>query len=664
MLFINPLELLKLENQSEINLITSDIIKKNKRKLFADIELSDNGAYYYKGYDITKSDCESVINELDNKEKKEFYHYLVNTNPLLNDYLTSGNESLFSAFTHENIYKLPEFIAFINPYFSERFDKTFLKAFKSNDEKFLTSILKAQILLNQGNINSAFKAVSNEINRNIDTIKIITEEIKNEKRKCDNESLEEIVKKVTDTFPLDIINLLPSYFQSQINKIGSTINQLDLAIDKQFGISIYSVQLMNHLIELNIDSVGKKTFQENYDITIRRFNDKIDQESNAPILKEWAFKLNKIRELTSDIEKNLRYTNKIVKEINSILNVDELNSLPNFGNEIKDQIAYAIRSLSISSWNKQNDIHVAVILINIALSINISNSAKEKFETDLKELENIKRKREEDGTPILSAPTLHTINGVGTMLYGKTSYFVVLGIPIIPISRYNCTPNGDGYTFYGKLKLHKWQLIWKWSVPVLFMIWVVIELMSSPDVKSYSNNSSSEYSPNSSSNYANTTPTDTKVVNEIEMTNGNISGCSDFKPKYDYSIDNELEISTISTDAALKIFDKKNDKCIRFVFIKSGTIYKVKNIPEGVYYLKIAYGNKWSVIEGDSNCKGRFYSNSSYKRDDDLYNFNKKKYSDGRISIPSYTLKLYTTFSRNKTDNSTGSISEDDFFSN
>jgi hypothetical protein len=47
-----------------------------------------------------------------------------------------------------------------------------------------------------------------------------------------------------------------------------------------------------------------------------------------------------------------------------------------------------------------------------------------------------------------------------------------------------------------------------------------------------------------------------------------------------------------------------------------------------------------------------------------LYDFNKKKYSDGRISIPSYTLKLYTTFSRNKTDNSTGSISEDDFFSN
>ena len=65
MLLINPLELLKLENQIEINLITSDIIKKSKRKLFA-----DNETYNYNGYEITKSDCESAINELDNKEKK------------------------------------------------------------------------------------------------------------------------------------------------------------------------------------------------------------------------------------------------------------------------------------------------------------------------------------------------------------------------------------------------------------------------------------------------------------------------------------------------------------------------------------------------------------------------------------------------------------------
>jgi len=154
--FINPIEILQLQDATYIGNIDSGIIKRKKRKLFAEIELSNDGLYNYNGTKIQKSDCERVINELDNEELKEFYYYL-STNLTLNNFLTYGDESLFASFRQESIYKVPEFIDFINPFFADRFDKILLRAFKVNDNNLLASVLRTQILVNQANINIAFK---------------------------------------------------------------------------------------------------------------------------------------------------------------------------------------------------------------------------------------------------------------------------------------------------------------------------------------------------------------------------------------------------------------------------------------------------------------------------------------------------------------------------
>ncbi len=70
MIYINPIEILELKDK-EVNEIDSSIIKKSKRRLFADIDLSDSGFYEYNGQKLTKSDCEKAIDELeDNEEMK------------------------------------------------------------------------------------------------------------------------------------------------------------------------------------------------------------------------------------------------------------------------------------------------------------------------------------------------------------------------------------------------------------------------------------------------------------------------------------------------------------------------------------------------------------------------------------------------------------------
>jgi hypothetical protein len=66
--------------------------------------------------------------------------------------------------------------------------------------------------------------------------------------------------------------------------------------------------------------------------------------------------------------------------------------------------------------------------------------------------------------PITSAPTLYTINGIGTMLYGQqdedartgshvaTLYFTFLCIPVFPIACYRVIKKGNGaWSFLGKV---------------------------------------------------------------------------------------------------------------------------------------------------------------------------------------------------------------------
>ena len=121
-MYVNPIEILGLSNANDTASIDNEIVKKAKRKLFADIDLSDNGVFEYYGLQLTKGTCEKAIDELTNNDFKEFYLYLANNKPL-NEFLASGKEVIFKNFKQDSIYKLPEFIKFISPYFAPKFDK-------------------------------------------------------------------------------------------------------------------------------------------------------------------------------------------------------------------------------------------------------------------------------------------------------------------------------------------------------------------------------------------------------------------------------------------------------------------------------------------------------------------------------------------------------------
>lgn len=390
MVYINPIEILELKDK-EVNEIDSSIIKKSKRRLFADIDLSDSGFYEYNGQKLTKSDCERAIDELEDKNKIEFYSHL-STNLELNKFLANGSNELLNSLKQESIYKLPEFIDFISPFFSAKIDHILLKSFQNKDLELFSSALRAEYLISKNDLNKAYKSLGNEIQQRIASTDKLTKEIKEEESNYNDDNIDNVVQVIKDRFPVKFLNKLPLYFQSQINKVASSINFLQIPIWNEYTTTSVPLSLLEYLLELNIESVSKPTFEKNYNIVKKKHEERIEQENNAPLIKEWAKILITIQNKVDDVENETLKANDALSFVKSSFELSELNNLPSFANEIRTQIGYSIRSMSIASWNKQSDITNALALINYSLRINVNESAKSKFQQDKNELEELEKK--------------------------------------------------------------------------------------------------------------------------------------------------------------------------------------------------------------------------------------------------------------------------------
>ena len=295
MTFINPIDILELQNYSTTE-IDSSMIKKAKRKLFANIDLSDDGLFDYKGILLTKADCEAAINNLENFDNISLYSYLANKNQLLNNFLINGDKRFFSKIQQEYLYNLPEFVNFISPYFAQQFDKVLLKTFAEftngcfNSEIDTIDILQTQLLIATSDINTAFKSLSIEITNRIKQTEKITREIKNETSDYTDDNIEDIETLVKNLFPRTFLNHLPSYFLSQINKIAASINFLQLAIWDTFNNSSVCRSLLEYILDLKIESVSKRTFEKNYEI-VKKADEKRREQKK---LQQYIDKLNTI----------------------------------------------------------------------------------------------------------------------------------------------------------------------------------------------------------------------------------------------------------------------------------------------------------------------------------------------------------------------------------
>jgi hypothetical protein len=110
-------------------------------------------------------------------------------------------------------------------------------------------------------------------------------------------------------------------------------------------------------------------------------------------------------------------------------------------------------------------------------------------------------------------------------------------------------------------------------------------------------------------------------------------------------------------NVAIKIMDAQSDKCIRYVYVPENTSITINQVPQGMYYLKLAYGQDWMEHIDGNQIVGKFTRNVVYEKSVDVFDFGKKN-SDQLVN---YTLSINIVDSHLENNFKTYDISEEDF---
>ncbi|MBL0278892.1 MAG: hypothetical protein IPQ11_00960 [Bacteroidetes bacterium] len=636
MQYINPIEILGLSNVEDTTSIDNEIVKKAKRKLFADIDLSDNGLFEYYGLQLTKGDCEKVIDDLTNNDLKEFYLYLA-SNKKLNNFLVNGNDAVFINFKQDSIFKLPEFVKFISPYFAPKFDKALLNAFENEDVEQTKSILKTSFLISQNDINLAYKSVSNNIQNRIDEIAEIKRDIKNEESVYDEDDIDEVVDLVVENFPSDILNCLPNYFQSQILKIANEINYLNVVIWDNFDNTQVCNDLLEHVLTLNIGGLDKPTFQKNYEIVRKKNQERVEQEKNAPILRKYAGYLIQTKTKLKEIEDKTTTPTSLLSWVNSTISITDVNNLPSVFDEIKNQVALSLRAMSVEIWNSFSNIDVSIDLINKANNITgLKSETRDNLQDAKKQLTELKTKidlanlvRQRVSTPTQTRPVSRPATTTKSKDDNSGCLWLVgiaVVIGLIVWANSNKSSSNDYPT--------------------------ATESYTAPATTSDNSYSNDNSTPSTTNEY--TPPTESQFKgNQLKDGASPLTGCFG---KGIYSGNATLTIKNGgNSDAIICLYSISDDRTIRNEYVQKNSSFTMSNIAQGEYKIRVFYGNDWNPeLENSCGTKGNFETDVNFSEFDGTEYF-----EDSDRGFTNATITLYTVAGGNA---SSSAIDQSQFF--
>jgi tetratricopeptide (TPR) repeat protein len=405
--FINPFELL------DITEADAAVIKKAKKRKLAEFDLSDDGIIEFGNQKVTKSDFIRVTDELDNKDKAEFYLFVKN-NPNLNNFLTIGDTSFFTKFRQESIYNDADFISFVSSYFAEQYNKVLLEVFQSDNLLLLKKIVANPPLVNSKDTDKAYRGLSQYL-KNIEVeLHDIRTEIDNEESYYDEDSVDELDADLREKANNDAINILPNYFQSQRNEIAQKIRNISVAVFNGLNNVEVALQLVSYALEFNTNNLTRQKLQKDYEQIKEIYESRQESERFSPELERYAGALILIVQLIKKVENDQIQPSLTLKTANSLFSVTELNMLPDVFDEIREQLAMAIRGLSVAVWNKKSDIQVSLSLIFIAQQIKLKAEIKSQIDKAYTELSQLRDKQSEPIVEVLQGIKRAIIDVIGS----------------------------------------------------------------------------------------------------------------------------------------------------------------------------------------------------------------------------------------------------------
>lgn len=123
----------------------------------------------------------------------------------------------------------------------------------------------------------------------------------------------------------------------------------------------------------------------------------------------------------------------------------------------------------------------------------------------------------------------------------------------------------------------------------------------------------------------------------LQLSTGMSIPCQQVEEERDERIDNFLRVlGSQHSDMYVKLIRRNDDQVVREVFIKKGTSFNIRNIPQEEYYVKIAYGK---IPQTDENCQFKFEQELGYEQPTHVFNYYNRLATRGLV-IPCFELNL------------------------
>ncbi|SDH32329.1 hypothetical protein [Chitinophaga filiformis] len=358
--FINPVDILNLA-ATDLTTIDDTSIKRAKKAVLAEIDLSDDGFFNYHGQQLTRADCERVIDELEQRDKLEFYHFIAN-NAALSKFLLNGDESFFTAFRHESIYKLPEFVRFISPYFATAYDSILWKAWQRKDGSF-SQLIAIDPIVTPDDIETSCKTLRNDLVRQVEDVLVITDKVKDTTQEID---INAIMAQVEVLMDKERLNTLPPYFQEIRNKMAIALRNLSVEINNTRINLPVAKQLHQDILTLKIDGVAKETILKDYEVLLNIEQEQKAAKGDDPIVNQYLELIRLLSQIVEAAANPQTNVGGVKIWIDKNIDIAAISALDGKYKAIKYRLAIKLSTLGGNLWKHHRNKEAAYSYIEMA----------------------------------------------------------------------------------------------------------------------------------------------------------------------------------------------------------------------------------------------------------------------------------------------------------
>jgi hypothetical protein len=225
MQYINPFSILEIPiNDGEFD---SRILKRTKKRLLTEFELQGTTTIILNGHEMDKNAILKVFQQLEHSNLST-YHLMIAKQPLLNNFLEKGDLLLFqekdwylSTFNNKGV----GYVSFLQPYFSEQFNRHFSKSLGKNNSSNFQLLCQASHFLLDEYKGGCFKNTYRTLMEVVNKLEYLVQK---------GYLIEKNIRPfIMDSF-IKKMNLLPDYFIDIRVRIGRELEELALKVNNQY----------------------------------------------------------------------------------------------------------------------------------------------------------------------------------------------------------------------------------------------------------------------------------------------------------------------------------------------------------------------------------------------------------------------------------------------